>query len=129
MLTQAEHETVDQLLGDLQRRPGVAEELIAGAQVELLLSQLYEHMQGQGLAQADLARAMGVHRRQVLRWLRGDGAIRAETLIALGRHVGLRLDARWAELEVEMPSGTNCATVEVSAAPIPETSTDLALAA
>lgn len=127
-MIQAEHETVDLLLGDQPRRPGVAEELIAGAQVEVLLSQLYEHMQERGLAQADLARAMGVHRRQVLRWLRGDGAIRAETLIALGRHVGLRLHARWVELEVEMASGTSCATVEVSAAPVLETSSDFALA-
>jgi len=99
MITEQERRDLDVALGGLQRRPGLEEEIVAGTQVTVLLGQLFEHMDACGMTQADLARAMGVHRRQVLRWFQGTNALKAETLIAMGRHAGLTLDALWLPME------------------------------
>jgi transcriptional regulator with XRE-family HTH domain len=98
MITNKERLELDALLGDMPRRVGLEEELVAGGEVQAMLGRLFEAMQRRDLSQADLARAMGVHRRQILRWLKGDGAIPTETLIAMGRHVGLKMDVRWVDI-------------------------------
>lgn len=95
MITARERQLLEQAHGQLRDRPGWAEEMVATSEVLQLVGRLYEEMEAAGLSQADLARAMGVHRRQILRWFRGDGAISAETLVAMGRHVGVRLEAKW----------------------------------
>jgi len=99
MITHQENQELLQAHGQLRDQPGWAEEMVAAGEVLQLVGQLYQAMQTAGMTQADLARAMGVHRRQILRWFRGDGAIAAETLIAMGRHIGVRLQANWVPLE------------------------------
>lgn len=99
MITEHERKELVAAWGAMRDRPGWAEEQVAGLQTLRLLGELLVEMDGRGISQADLGRAMGVHRRQILRWLRGDGAIKAETLLAIGRHVGLRLDAKWVPVE------------------------------
>jgi len=128
MITEAERQEVEAALGAMPRRPGLAEELIAGTQVTILLGQLFEQMEIANLKQADVARAMGVHRRQVLRWFSGESAIKAETLIALGRHVGCQFDARWQPMQA---CDDWAASMEVSCASTAahEVSKDLAEAA
>lgn len=95
MITEQERSELLAGWGELRDQPGWAEEQAAALQVLRLVGKLFEEMENAGMTQAELARRMGVHRRQVLRWFKADGAISAETLIAMGRHVGLRLDARW----------------------------------
>jgi plasmid maintenance system antidote protein VapI len=107
-MTELERASVDALLGALPRRPGVEEEILAGSEVLAHLARLFEHMTALGISQAELARRMGRDRRQIHRWFRGDGAITAETLIALGRHVGLRFDAKWDHIEPSVALATGC---------------------
>lgn len=129
MITEQERRELIAAWGELRDQPGWAEEQVAGLQALRLLGELLVEMDKRNITQADLGRAMGVHRRQILRWLRGDGALKADTLIAMGRHVGLRLDARWVEVDVGLERGGVSATVEVSEGASAEGSADFALAA
>ena len=112
-MTAEERQQMVNAFGEGPHRAGRFEEVLAGAQVLVLLGRLFEAMENRGMTQADLARAMGVHRRQVLRWFKGDGAIRAETLVAMGRHVGLKLDAKWVALEETAVDASEFTAVQV----------------
>lgn len=129
MITEQERRELIAGWGELRDQPGWAEEQVAGLQALRLLGELLVEMDKRNITQADLGRAMGVHRRQILRWLRGDGALKADTLIAMGRHVGLRLDARWVEVDVGLERGGVSTTVEVSEGASAEGSAEFALAA
>lgn len=129
MITEQERRELIAGWGELRDQPGWAEEQVAGLQALRLLGELLVEMDKRNITQADLGRAMGVHRRQILRWLRGDGALKADTLIAMGRHVGLRLDARWVEVDVGLERRGVSTTVEVSEGASGEGSADFALAA
>lgn len=99
MITQDERSRLVDGWGAVRELPGWPEEQVAGLEALHLLGELLTAMDRQGVSQADLGRAMGVHRRQILRWLRGDGSIKADTLLAIGRHLGLRLEAKWVPVE------------------------------
>jgi plasmid maintenance system antidote protein VapI len=101
MITANERRELLQAHGQIRDRPGWPEEMIAAGETAALVGKLFEAMESRGMTQADLARAMGVHRRQVLRWIRCDGSLKAETLIVMGRHVGLQLNAHWQPMAEE----------------------------
>ncbi len=102
MITEQERKDIVQAWGFVRDQPGWLEHQVAALEALRLLGQLLVEMDKRNISQADLGRAMGVHRRQILRWLRGDGALKADTLLTIGRHVGLRLDAKWVPVEADM---------------------------
>ncbi|MBM4346148.1 MAG: helix-turn-helix transcriptional regulator [Deltaproteobacteria bacterium] len=119
MMTEQERRDLLAAFGKIGDRAGWAESTLADMQVLSLMGHLLAAMDERGISQADLGRAMGVHRRQILRWVSSEPSLKAETLIAMGRHVGLRLEARW------VPLDDAAAASDAAAAPMGE----LALAA
>lgn len=99
MITAEERLRLDGLLGDLPRSPGVEERMLGGEQMHRFIAELVDKMEEQGVTQAELGRRMGVNRRQILRWVQADGSLKADTMFALARHLGFRLDALWVPID------------------------------
>lgn len=115
MITKKERDEIIAGHGRLRDEPGWLEACVADLQVATLMCQMIAEMNERGISQADLGRAMGVHRRQILRWVSSEPSLKAETMIAMGRHVGLRLEARWVPVEADIPVAAPYAGVKIDA--------------
>ncbi|MCK5690493.1 helix-turn-helix transcriptional regulator [Myxococcota bacterium] len=63
----------------------------AGTELDGFLIQIQEHLESNKISQAEIARRLGVSKRQVNRWLTAHTGLRAESLIALTKAAGMEL--------------------------------------
>ncbi|MCK5690055.1 helix-turn-helix transcriptional regulator, partial [Myxococcota bacterium] len=55
------------------------------------LIKIQEHLESKKISQSEIARKLGVSKRQVNRWLTAHTGLRAESLIALTKAAGMEL--------------------------------------
>jgi transcriptional regulator with XRE-family HTH domain len=95
MISPSDNQSLDALLEGIEPSLGQRERILGEEQVLDFLSQLHEQMESGGVSQAELGRRFGVQRSQVRRWIAGDNALKAQTMFALARCLGQRLEVRW----------------------------------
>lgn len=81
--------------GEILEKKAHAEE-----QVLYFLKKAQEVIEAKGLSQADLARAIGVKRSQVNRWLTNDSGLNAKSMFLIADGLGYKLHLDWVPANV-----------------------------